>query len=221
MGEWAVHEGGLCVFYPIPGPRGGTAPGQRVMNWAWYNLTPEARLPELLTDKQGRRHESSLPQGAATAEHVWYIHNHARRMLRGMAADIICATAEPFIQVIYDLHVPCYVHGRICLVGDASSIARPHTAAGAIKAQLQAIALAKALRSHGSPEGALRAWNEEVWSAADKQVSLGKVLGRALVTAAPDWSAMDEARMTEWWKAATSGVYVYYSRAPKEARRRG
>ncbi|WP_395843104.1 FAD-dependent monooxygenase [Cystobacter fuscus] len=210
--EWAVHEGGLCILYAIPGVREECASGQRRVNWAWYTLTPEARLGELLTDKRGRRHETSLPRGAARGEHVRALHEHARQALRGVAAEVICSTAEPFIQVVYDLHVPAYVRGRVCLMGDASSIARPHTAGGAIKAQQQAMALSQALRTHGTLDEALRAWNEEVWEAGDKQVSLGKALGRAMLTEAPDWGAMDEARMVEWWDATTRGMHVYYAR---------
>jgi 2-polyprenyl-6-methoxyphenol hydroxylase-like FAD-dependent oxidoreductase len=212
MAEWAVHEGGLCILYGIPGPGGECSLEGRRMNWVWYNLLPEAQLPELLTDRHGRRHETSLPRGAAREEQVRAVHERARRVLRGGAADVICATAEPFIQVVYDLHVPAYVRVRVCLMGDASSIARPHTAAGAIKAQQQAVALSQALRAHGTLEEALRAWNTEVWGAGDKQVSLGKALGRGLLTHAPDWGAMDEARMAEWWGAATRGMQVYYAR---------
>ncbi|NIM94396.1 MAG: hypothetical protein GTO18_11905 [Anaerolineales bacterium] len=208
--EWAVHEDGLCIFYMIPGQNGEHEQGKRRVNWAWYNVVPEGQLNDLLTDKYGRLHETSLPQGGATEEHVKHIHDRARQKLRGVAADVICATEDPFIQVIYDLHVPSYVRGRICLIGDASSIARPHTGAGAIKAQQQAIALSKALSTHESLDSALRAWDDEVWDAGDKQVSLGKVLGRALVTEAPDWNEMDEDRMAKWWGDATSGVYVYY-----------
>jgi|GEM_PF-6178321 len=73
-----------------------------------------------------------------------------------------CSTAESFIQVVYDLHVLAYVRGQVCLMGDASSIARPHTAGGAIKAQQQAMALNQALR----------AWNEarmvEWWDATTR-----------------------------------------------------
>jgi 2-polyprenyl-6-methoxyphenol hydroxylase-like FAD-dependent oxidoreductase len=208
--EWGVHDGGLYISYMIPGQHGETEPGTRLVNWAWYNLVPKEQLAELLTDRHGNVHTTSLPQGAATEAHVTYIHNRAREMLRGVAADVVCATAEPFVQVIYDMHVPSYARGHVCLIGDASSIARPHTGAGAIKAQQQAIALSKALSEHDALDPALEAWNAEVWTAGDKQVNLGKVLGRALVTEAPDWGKMDPMRMEKWWKDATSGVYVYY-----------
>jgi hypothetical protein len=70
--------------------------------------------------------------------------------------------------------------------------------------------LSKALSEFDSLDAALRAWNDEVWGAGNGQVNLGKVLGRALVTEAPNWMTMDEGRMEKWWKDATSGVYVYY-----------
>ena len=157
-------------------------------------------------------HIFKLPERMALRKwlRVRHVHTRARQMLRGVAADIVCTTEEPFIQVIYDLHVPSYLHGHICLVGDASSIARPHTGAGAIKAQQQAIALSNALSEHDSLDAALETWNDEVWSAGDAQVNLGKVLGRALVTEAPPWETMDKEGMEQWWKDATSGMYVYY-----------
>lgn len=105
--------------------------------------------------------------------------------------------------------MPSYVRGRICLLGDASSIARPHVAGGAFKAQQQAVALAGALASCASVDAALGAWNAEVWGKANEQITLGETLGRALITAAPDWGAMDEAQMIAWWTRATSGAYVY------------
>lgn len=210
VSEWAVHEGGLCIFYTIPGQHGECGDGQRVLNWAWYNLTPADQLAELLTDKDGKTHLTSLPQGAATAAHKLTIRQRAREMLRESAAGVIANTAEPYIQVVYDLHVPSYQRGRICLIGDASSIARPHTGAGAIRAQQQAIALAKALAEHAAVDDALHAWNAEVWEAGDQQVNLGKILGRALLTDAPDWQRMKPEHMPEWWQKATTGVYVYY-----------
>lgn len=130
-------------------------------------------------------------------------------MLRRPLADTIVATAEPFMQVSFDLRVPSFVQGRVCLLGDASSIARPHVAAGALKAQQQAIALAGALSSHPSIEAALEAWNEDVRVKADQQIALGNTLGRALITEAPDWSTMDEQQMESWWASATSGTYVF------------
>jgi 2-polyprenyl-6-methoxyphenol hydroxylase-like FAD-dependent oxidoreductase len=208
--EWAVHAGGLCIAYLVPGHHGERSPGRRLMNWAWYNVAAPQDLPWLLTDRYNRRHEGSLPRGGASDEHRRFLHERARTMLRGPLADAIIATAEPFMQVSFDLHVPSFVQGRVCLLGDASSIARPHVAAGALKAQQQAVALAEALASLPSIEAALQAWNEDARIKADQQIALGKTLGRALITDAPDWSAMDAQQMPSWWASATRGTYVYY-----------
>jgi 2-polyprenyl-6-methoxyphenol hydroxylase-like FAD-dependent oxidoreductase len=210
MCEWAVHSDGLCIAYLIPGHGGELARGRRLMNWAWYTIAPPEDLPWLLTDRHQRRHEGSLPRGSATDEHKRFLHGRARERLRRPLADAIVATAEPFMQVSFDLHVPSFVQGRVCLLGDASSIARPHVAAGALKAQQQAVSLAEALSSHASIDAALDAWNEDARIKADQQIALGKTLGRALITEAPDWSAMNEQQMQSWWASATSGTYVYY-----------
>ncbi len=208
--EWAVHAGGLCIAYLVPGHRGELSPGRRLLNWAWYNLAAPQDLPWLLTDRTHRRHDGSLPRGGASDEHRRFLHDRAREVLRGPLADAIVATAEPFMQVSFDLHVPSFVQGRVCLLGDASSIARPHVAAGALKAQQQAVALAAALGSQPSIEAALQVWNEDARIKADQQIALGKTLGRALITEAPDWRTMDEPQMQSWWASATSGAYVYY-----------
>ena len=208
--EWAVHAGGLCIAYLVPGHRGELAPGRRLMNWAWYHMAPSEDLPRLLTDRWQRRHDGSLPRGGASDEHRRFLHERARSLLRRPLADAIVATAEPFMQVAFDLRVPSFVHGRVCLLGDASSIARPHVAAGALKAQQQAVALAAALASHPSLAAALGAWDEEARGQADQQIAVGKALGRALLSEAPDWGSMDAPRMQSWWASATRGSYVYY-----------
>jgi len=88
--EFAVHDGGLCVFYPVPDRE---QPGKILLNWAWYLQVSAADLSVLLTDRSGQVHTTSLPCGAATAGHVSYIHGLARQLLRGVAAEAICATA--------------------------------------------------------------------------------------------------------------------------------
>lgn len=216
--EWAVHASGLCIAYLVPGHRGELVPGRRLLNWAWYHVAAPQDLPWLLTDRHQQRHEGSLPRGGASDEHRRFLHDRARAMLRRPLADAIIATAEPFMQVSFDLHVPSFVQGRVCLLGDASSIARPHVAAGALKAQQQAVALAAALASHTSVEAALNAWNEEARIRADQQIALGKTLGRALITEAPDWGVMDEHQMQAWWASATGGSYIYYF---DDAKKRG
>jgi 2,6-dihydroxypyridine 3-monooxygenase len=78
---------------------------------------------------------------------------HLRQFLEDAAAlppsfaEIIRRTAEPFIQVIFDLEVPRMAFGRVCLIGDAAFTARPHAAAGTAKAAEDGWTLAQTLRT--------------------------------------------------------------------------
>jgi 2,6-dihydroxypyridine 3-monooxygenase len=125
-----VYDGGHVVLYIVPGHNGELEKGKRRLNWAMYENVADADLPGVLTDSKGVVHRSSLPPGTASDAQVSYIHNLARTHLHGAAADAICATSRPFIQTIYEMSVPYYHKGRICLIGDASTLPRPHTGAG-------------------------------------------------------------------------------------------
>jgi 2,6-dihydroxypyridine 3-monooxygenase len=59
--------------------------------------------------------------------------------------------------------------GRVCLVGDAAFVVRPHAAAGTAKAAADAWELARALNDQHDIESALRAWEPD-------QLELGRNL---------------------------------------------
>ncbi len=137
------------------------------------------------------------------------MHNLARTHFPGFAAQAICATAKPFAQPIYEARVPAYHSGRICLLGDASTLARPHTGAGSVKAMTDAIALSKALAAHAAIEDALAAWDNEQCPQGNQLVNLGQALGEALVTDVPDWKAMNPVTMEQWYTNVVSGKTWY------------
>jgi 2-polyprenyl-6-methoxyphenol hydroxylase-like FAD-dependent oxidoreductase len=205
--EFAVHDGGHCVFYLVPDPG---RPGKCLLNWGWYLQVPEPELSGLLTDRYGHTHSTSVPRGRATDAHRSIIHQLARQHLRGVAADAIGATSDPFIQAVYEVDIPTYYRGPVCLLGDANAVARGHGGGGAIKATQQAMTLATSLAGHTSLDDALLAWNTEAQPAGSYLVNLGRVLGRATVTGPPAWHIMDAAAMETWWQDATSNVRVYY-----------
>ncbi|MBO0850926.1 MAG: NAD-binding protein, partial [Pseudonocardia sp.] len=63
---YQVLPGGHILVYPIPGPSGSVVVGQRLMNFVWYrNIAEGAELEELMTDRDGRLRQVSLPPGAA------------------------------------------------------------------------------------------------------------------------------------------------------------
>jgi 2,6-dihydroxypyridine 3-monooxygenase len=69
----------------------------------------------------------------------------AERVLPTVFGQLVVQTNEPFIQTIYDLSVPRMAFGRVCILGDAAFVPRPHTAAGLSKAATNAVALANSI----------------------------------------------------------------------------
>ena len=70
------------------------------------------------------------------------VHAAAACELHPQFAELVQATPDPFVQVIVDVAVPRMAFGRVCLVGDAAFVVRPHTAAATAKAAADAATLA-------------------------------------------------------------------------------
>ncbi len=62
--------------------------------------------------------------------HVAALRERADEHLPPVLAQLVRATPEPFVQVIYDLRVPAMHRGRVAILGDSACIVRPYTAAG-------------------------------------------------------------------------------------------
>lgn len=158
------------LVYPIPGVDGSVKPGERLLNFVWYrNYLAGGDLDDLMTDQSGQHREISLPPGAVSDRHVAELRASAIARLPAVFADLVCSTAQPFLQVIYDLDIPRMAFGRICLVGDAAFVGRPHAAAGTAKAAADSWALADALARNRDVPTALAQWEPG-------QIALGKQL---------------------------------------------
>jgi 2-polyprenyl-6-methoxyphenol hydroxylase-like FAD-dependent oxidoreductase len=206
---WAVSATGYCLLYLVPSRTEEVAVGQRQVNWVLYENVADTALPEVLTAAHGIVHPTSLPPGVASAAQVAYIHHRARQLFPEYVADAVCATPNPFIQAVFDLSIPHYRRGRLCLIGDASTLCRPHAASGAVKALTNAMTLAEALSTPGELEDALRAWDAAQSVEGRRLVTLGQVMGRAFVQDAPAWQQMDAAAMERWWTALMRGQHWY------------
>jgi 2-polyprenyl-6-methoxyphenol hydroxylase-like FAD-dependent oxidoreductase len=91
---------------------------------------------------------------------------------------LFAVTADPFIQPIYDLSVPRMAFGRVCLLGDAAFVPRPHPAASTYKAFINAIGLGRSLRAHGRDvAAALRDWEPMQMELGENLARLGQELG--------------------------------------------
>jgi len=168
---YQVLPGSHILVYPIPALDGSLSEGERLINTVWYINVPEgAPLDALMTGQDGIRRPVSLPPGAATEQSVAGMRQAAADLLAGPITEVIARTAEPFVQVIYDIEVSRMAFGRTCLVGDAAFAVRPHAAAGTAKAAADGWVLAQELTAHGGDvPAALAAWER-------RQLALGRSL---------------------------------------------
>jgi len=160
--------------YLIPGDNESLVPGERRFNWVWYvNYDETTELTPILTDKNGKRRDYSIPPGTIAPEVEQQMRLYANQILAPPFQRLVAATKEPFVQAILDLVVPQMAFNRIALVGDAAFIPRPHTASGVSKAAANAMALSDALvRQNHDVKKALNEWEPE-------QLKLGMYLRKA------------------------------------------
>src|SRR6202040_2054974 len=92
---------------------------------------------------------ASLPQGGIPQTTVQALDDRARYEVHPKLAELVAATPDPFVQTIVDVVVPRTVFGRVCLLGDAAFVVRPHTAGATAKAARDATTLARALKRAG------------------------------------------------------------------------
>jgi 2-polyprenyl-6-methoxyphenol hydroxylase-like FAD-dependent oxidoreductase len=206
---WAVSGTGYCLLYIVPSRAEDVTIGKRQVNWVLYENVADTALPGVLTDARGVVHPTSLPPGAASAEQVAHIRERARQQFPAYVADVVCATRTPFIQAVFDVRVPRYRRERICLVGDAATVCRPHAASGAVKALTNALALWGALGAHGAVDDALEAWDQAQSAEGHRLVMLGQVMGKAFVQEPPAWHTMDGAAVADWWSGLMRDQHWY------------
>jgi 2-polyprenyl-6-methoxyphenol hydroxylase-like FAD-dependent oxidoreductase len=203
-GTWAEHEfvtagfdGGHLIGYRIPGEAGA------LVNWLVYGRAPKG----LVLDPD---EPTSVPPGRMTAELVEHLHRTAERELPSYWAAALGLT-EPgqlLVQPIYDLEVPRYAARRVLLVGDAATVARPHTGAGAVKALQDAAVLAGLWAGAASWEELLEAYDAARRPVGSGMVAMGRRLGAAQVVRTPDWSALDGAGFRAWLAGLSGGDAV-------------
>jgi 2-polyprenyl-6-methoxyphenol hydroxylase-like FAD-dependent oxidoreductase len=125
----------------------------------WYRPADEkTKLQWLLTDEQGKTHAISIPPPLISRAAIAEMRADAERLLAPNFRQIVRLIDELILQPIYDLLSPRMAFGRVAIVGDAAFVARPHVAAGVSKAADDATAVANALQSNDTVEGALKAF---------------------------------------------------------------
>jgi 2,6-dihydroxypyridine 3-monooxygenase len=165
-----LPSNGQALIYPIPGMDGSVKKGERLINLVWYrNYSEGGDLDHLMVDRDGQRRAVSLPPGKVADVHQEELRAAARARLPNDFTDVILGTPELFLQVIYDIEIEQMAFGRVCLLGDAAFVARPHAGAGTAKAAEDGWALAAALNKADDIPSALKIWEED-------QIKLGRAL---------------------------------------------
>jgi 2-polyprenyl-6-methoxyphenol hydroxylase-like FAD-dependent oxidoreductase len=195
-----AFDGGHAVMYPMPDFE-GLGDGLRV-NWGIYAPRP----PELTLDGP-----SSIPPGTVPPE--VFVH------LERLRAAVIPADLQPLwagstdivsIQPIYDETVDRYVDGRLALIGDAATLARPHTGSGATKAMRDARSLEQLGVQHHEWSSLLGAYDAHQAPAGRALVELGRRIGRDQVEQTPPWTDMTADDYVAWVAGSLSGQQLYF-----------
>jgi 2,6-dihydroxypyridine 3-monooxygenase len=191
---YQVLEDGHILVYAIPNHDGSTSPGRRLINFVWYRNYPAGpSFARVMTDTRGELRSSTVPPGAVRSDHLEELHRTADEVLAPVLADVVHRADEILIQAIFDLECPRMTFGRVCLIGDAAFVARPHLAAGQAKACADAWALADALADHeGDVIGSLVAWEPDRLALGREVVRRSREMGRRSQTGRmrvgdPEW----------------------------------
>ncbi|MEV8017941.1 FAD-dependent monooxygenase [Streptomyces sp. NPDC086554] len=198
---YVVFPGGHLIVYRIPDGTGG----QRV-NWVLYTAPP-ADLDLGLGRDLRLTAPTSLPPGGLTEALTSHLTFVCDELLPPYWGGLVHTTApdELFLQPMYDFTAPRYTTGRVLLMGDAATVARPHTGAGAVKALQDATVLESAFATATTWPDALDTYDTDRTVAGAAMVDLGRRLGRALVEETPPWRSMDQTALETWWKQADGG----------------
>jgi 2-polyprenyl-6-methoxyphenol hydroxylase-like FAD-dependent oxidoreductase len=165
--------------YPIAGLNNDLRVGHRRYNVGWYRVGDAQELRKMCVDEKGHQHEYSVPPPLIRKDLIARMRADAEKILPPQVLECF-NSVRPFFTPIYDFATPRFVFGRVALVGDAASSARPHMGFGMAKAGGDAQALAEALGSHNHVDEGLAAYNRMRQPLSERIVLHGRKLGTQL-----------------------------------------
>jgi 2-polyprenyl-6-methoxyphenol hydroxylase-like FAD-dependent oxidoreductase len=167
------------IGYPIAGLNNDLRVGHRRYNFIWYRVGDAQQLRRMCVDERGQQHDYSVPPPLIRKDLIAQMRAQAQEIMPPQFLDCL-ANMQPFFTPIYDFSTPQLVFGRVALVGDAASSARPHMGFGMAKAGGDAQALAAALASHDRIDTGLAAYNRTRQPIGEAIVLHGRKLGTHL-----------------------------------------
>jgi 2-polyprenyl-6-methoxyphenol hydroxylase-like FAD-dependent oxidoreductase len=175
---FGLPPGEQFIGYPVTGANDSMTPGELRYNVVWYRPAEEkTELRLLLTDSAGREHQLTIPPPLIRDEIRKDMRSASRRLLAPQFQAVVELTREPFLQPIYDLESKRIAAGHVAVVGDAGFVARPHVAAGVIKAADDVLSLADALDAETDIATALRRYQAERLPVGQRIVARAREMG--------------------------------------------
>jgi 2-polyprenyl-6-methoxyphenol hydroxylase-like FAD-dependent oxidoreductase len=172
-----AHE--QVIGYPIAGLNNDLRVGHRRYNFIWYRVADAAELRAMCVDATGQQHDYSVPPPLIRADLIARMRAEAEQIMPPQFLDCL-ANLRPFFTPIYDFSTPTLVFGRVVLVGDAASSARPHMGFGMAKAGGDAQALGEALAAHDDVDAGLAAYDRTRQPLGERVMMHGRKLGTQL-----------------------------------------
>ena len=179
--SFCLPPGEQFLGYPVTGADEDLRAGSRRFNVVWYRPADEkTKLPWLLTDARGVRHQISIPPPLIRREAIAEMRADAERLVAPQLLAVARLIGDPILQPIYDLESPRMAFGRIAIIGDAAFVARPHVAAGVAKAADDAAALVAALTAEPDVPAALKRFESERLPIGRRIIEYARHLGAYL-----------------------------------------
>ncbi|KAK5637471.1 hypothetical protein RRF57_013186 [Xylaria bambusicola] len=179
VGKMVFYQGEATQFvaYTMPGEGGSSQPGERRLNWVWYQNCGEGSDEHnaTMTDTHGTLHRVTVAPGLLNRD-VWDERVAiSARCLPPPLGEIVKQTADPFVQKIIDVasHQATFYGGRVLLVGDAMAAPRPHTGSSTDQSAFQALKLLEVLRGKID----VTEWERKVLQHATDLLQVGVKIG--------------------------------------------
>ncbi len=193
---------GNMVAYLVPGEDGSSVAGERVVNWAAYIALAEEDLASFMVDRSGMPRMGTIPPGALRSDEEDRLKKLMAAELPDVYSDMVARTTNTSVQLIYTARVPGYHRGRMCLAGDAGSVAQPFTGSGVFKGYNNVSGLLDSLERHDDLDAALGEWGPSQVRLADGLLALGEQMEDAFIWNPLDLAESDAEATEAWWKDA-------------------
>jgi len=203
-----MYENGYLMFYAIPKMDTLNPRKEYIINWLLFEDTTKDHTLFKNNKEDPKRNfaEGHLPEHYKT----YFRTELANIYFPELETDILLATENPYIQAICDSVIPHYAINNACLIGDASVLVRPQTAAGATKAILDALALYDNLQEESDLTAALQKWDDSQVVKGEKLYGLSEALGNLWIMKQPDFLSMSKEQLDQMVKAIATKFDWYY-----------